>query len=192
MVDSHERADVSEPTQAAPPTGAAFLLAQLGAHAAARFAERTAVLELTPAQTGLLRLVARRPGRSQQAIAAELGVAPSRMVTLIDDLQDRDLVQRRRSTTDRRNYELHLTESGKQTLGQIRKLAIAHEEDLTAALDSSERQRLAELLQCVADQQGLQYGVHPGYKTLHHPEHGNQSRTDRATARPIGQDVAST
>lgn len=174
MVDPQNQGDAPEPNQATPLARAAFLLAQLGAHAAARFAERTAVLELTPAQAGLLRLVARKPGRSQQAIAAELGVAPSRVVSLIDDLQDRDLIQRRRSTTDRRNYQLHLTAPGKQTLGQIRKIAIAHEQDLTAALTNSERQHLADLLQRVADQQGLHPGVHPGYKTLPHSRQGNQ------------------
>jgi hypothetical protein len=40
-----------------PRTGSAFLLAQLGAHAAAGFAARIAALDLTPAQAGLLRLM---------------------------------------------------------------------------------------------------------------------------------------
>ena len=51
----------------APRFGSAFLLAQVGAHAAQRFTERIGELDLTPAQVGLLRLVASRPGQSQQA-----------------------------------------------------------------------------------------------------------------------------
>jgi len=65
---------------AGPRIGTTFLLAQLGAHAAQRFAERIAELELTPPQTGLLRCVAQRPGQSQQVIAGQLGTTPSRLV----------------------------------------------------------------------------------------------------------------
>jgi hypothetical protein len=39
------------------------------------------------------------------------------------------------------------------------------EDELTAALDNAERQTLMELLQRVADQQGLEPGVHPGYSS---------------------------
>ncbi len=66
----------------------AFLLAQLGAHAAGRFAERIAGLDLTPAQAGLLRLVARTPGRSQRELAGDLGMPPSRFVPFADKLED--------------------------------------------------------------------------------------------------------
>lgn len=149
-----------------PPAGTAFLLAQLGAHAAARYAERVARLDLTPAHTGLLRLVAREPGRSQQALAAQLGVVPSKVVALVDELEARQLVERRRSTTDRRNHALHLTESGLRTLADVRTVAVEHETDITAALTDEERRVLTELLQKVADSRGLTPGVHPGYRNL--------------------------
>ena len=41
-----------------------------------------------------------------------------------------------------------------------------HDRDITAALNDEERVRLVELLQRVADQQGLRPGVHPGYQGL--------------------------
>ena len=66
--------------------GVAFLLAQIGAHAAERFGERIAQLDLTPPQTGLLRAVAAEPGRSQQAVAEQLRIQPSRFVALVDEL----------------------------------------------------------------------------------------------------------
>jgi DNA-binding MarR family transcriptional regulator len=146
--------------------GAAFLLAQLGAHAAGRYAAKVAALELDPAQTGVLHLVAREPGRSQQALADRLGVAPSRVVGLIDGLEGRGLLERRRSAGDRRTYELHLTDAGQQLLGRLREVAMAHEAEVTAALDADERRQLVELLRRVADQQGLTPGVHPGYRRL--------------------------
>ena len=146
--------------------GAAFLLAQLGAHAALRYAEKVAALDLDPAQTGVLHLIAREPGRSQQALAAQLGVAPSRVVALVDGLEGRGLLERRRSATDRRVHELHLTGQGEELLSRLREVTKAHEGDVTAALTADERRLLVELLRKVADQQGLTPGVHPGYRRL--------------------------
>jgi DNA-binding MarR family transcriptional regulator len=146
--------------------GAAFLLAQLGAHAAGRYAGRIAELELDPAQTGVLHLIAREPGGSQQALADRLGVAPSRVVALVDGLESRGLLERRRSATDRRTYELHLTGQGEALLQRLRAVAKAHEDDVTTALSAGERMLLVELLSKVADQQGLTPGVHPGYRRL--------------------------
>ena len=67
----------------------AFLLAQVGAHAAARFAERLGPLGLTPAHVGSLRIIASLAGASQQEVATRLGMFPSRLVALVDELQER-------------------------------------------------------------------------------------------------------
>ena len=135
--------------------GVACLLAQLGAHATERFAERIAKLDLTPPQTGLLRAVATEPGRSQQAVAEQLGIQPSRFVALVDELERRGVVERRRNATDRRLYALHLTTPGKQLMREIDQVGMAHENDMCSALSASERTTLFELLQRVADQQAL-------------------------------------
>jgi DNA-binding MarR family transcriptional regulator len=148
------------------PTGAAFLLAQLGAHAADRFAARIAHLEITPAHAGILRFIARVPGSNQQSLARFLGVLPSRMVLLIDQLAKRGLVERRRSTRDRRHSELVLTQKGKRTLEKLSKLAIAHEADLCGALTREERETFARLGRRIVAHQGLTPDVHPGYRKL--------------------------
>lgn len=144
--------------------GAAFLLAQLGAHAAAAFAARIGPLDLTPAQAGLLRMIAVTPGLSQQAYAARLGTPPSRFVTLVDTMQDRGLIERRRGEPDRRSYALHLTDGGQQALQRLGALGKAHEDDLFAALTSAERVTMRELLTRIARQQNLTAGVHPRYR----------------------------
>ena len=77
----------AHPPAGPPATGpahVAFVLTQVGALAAMGFAEQLAPLGLTPAHAGLLRAVAADPGRSQQAVATELGVLPSRLVVLVD------------------------------------------------------------------------------------------------------------
>jgi DNA-binding MarR family transcriptional regulator len=154
-------------TREPPPDGNAFMLAQIGAHAAARYAQRVARLDLSPAHTGILRLAARQPGLSQQTLSTLLKVLPSKIVSLVDDLENRSLLQRRRSPTDRRNYALQLTDQGHQTMAEIRTIAREHDRDITAALTPDERRQLATLLRKISDQQGLTPGVHPGYGSLH-------------------------
>jgi DNA-binding MarR family transcriptional regulator len=147
-------------------SGAAFLLAQVGAQGARRFAERIAEIGLTPADAGLLRKIALDPGISQQALAEHLAVMPSRMVALVDELEGKGIVERRRSAEDRRNYELHLTGKGRQVLGDVGRIATEHEEAFCAALSKEERAQLSDLCRRIADEQGLTPGVHPGYRSL--------------------------
>ncbi|MEU0518912.1 MarR family winged helix-turn-helix transcriptional regulator [Streptosporangium sp. NPDC006007] len=146
------------------PRGAAFLLSQVGAHAAARFTERIGVLGMTPADAGLLRMIATRPGLSQRSLAGELGVVPSRVVALVDGLERKGLVERRRDPRDRRNHALHLAAEGTRVMTEMRELAPAHEDEICAALDDDQRTQLTALLQAIATQQGLTPGVHPGYR----------------------------
>jgi len=150
--------------------GNAFLLAQIGAHAAACFSQRVAELDVTPAQAGLLRLVGREPGQSQQAIAAKLGIPPSRLVLLVDSLEDRDWIERRRNPHDRRHYALYLTDLGTRFLGQqLGPVATAHNDEICAGLDEAERVQLQEFLERIAAHQGLVPGVHPGYRHSSEP-----------------------
>jgi DNA-binding MarR family transcriptional regulator len=150
--------------------GAAFLLAQLGAHAASRFAARLSEVDLVPAHAGIFRILSTTPAISQQALATAVGTVPSRLVALVDDLEARGLVERRAHETDRRIYALHLTDKGKATMEIIGKIASEHRQDLLAALSEEEQTMLSGLLQRVAEQQGLISGVHPGYARIGRPE----------------------
>ena len=143
-----------------------FLLAQVGGHAAASFAERLRALDLVPADAGILRIVQATEGISQQALGSELGVAPSRLVALIDDLEERGLVERRDQPSDRRSYALYLTSKGKDVLKRIAQVGREHQQALCAALTDTEREQLARLLKRIADEQGLRPGVHPGFGRL--------------------------
>jgi DNA-binding MarR family transcriptional regulator len=148
------------------PPGSAFLLAALGAHAAARFAERIAALDVTPAQTGLLRAIAATPGQSQQVLAQLLGTPPSRLVGLVDSLADRGLVERRRNPTDRRLHALHLTADGATLVERIETIGREHDDAILRSLKDSERARLRSMLARIAEDQGLTPGVHPSYRRL--------------------------
>lgn len=144
----------------------AFLLAQVGAHAAARFAERLGALELSPPDAGILRLLRRAPGISQQELSTRLQIHPSRLVAILDNLEKRKLIERKPNMEDRRLYSLHLTKEGGEILERIGKVAREHQDALLSALSDEERCQLTELLRRIAYAQGLSPGVHPGYQRL--------------------------
>lgn len=157
--------------------GPAFLLAQLGAHAASQFAERLRVLDLAPSDAGILRLLRREAGLSQQELAAKLKIHPSRLVAMLDNLEKRGFVERRANPDDRRLYSLHLANGGEEVLGRIGRLAREHQQALLSTLNNEERETLAALLLRIADQQGLVRGVHPGYQRLGPPRRRGSSET---------------
>jgi DNA-binding MarR family transcriptional regulator len=142
--------------------GAAFLLSQVGSHSSRLWRERMARLELDPREVVLLRHVAAAEGQSQQALAEALRVPPSRMVALVDGLEQRGLLERRPIAGDRRVRALHLSREGHHLLRKVMAASAEHEAELSTGLDSSERAQLIALLNRVAAEQGLPTGVHPG------------------------------
>jgi DNA-binding MarR family transcriptional regulator len=156
----------SNPTSPKSAAGLAFLLSQVGAHSAARFADCLAPLGLTPPQAGILRVIAESDALSQQALGEKLGMFPSRLVAVLDDLEARKLVERRNSPTDRRTYALHLTAAGRKALDQLASVSREHQDALCAALSEEERGELASLLRRIAEEQKLTPGVHPGYRKM--------------------------
>jgi DNA-binding MarR family transcriptional regulator len=89
--------------------GLAYLLVQLGFRVAGKFTEQLAPLGLEPRHFGMLTRLAANEGKSQQAIGELMGLNATRMVFLVDELEKRGLVERRRNPADRRSYALYLT-----------------------------------------------------------------------------------
>lgn len=157
------------PGPAEPKGGVAFLLVQLGFHLARVFGERLEPLGLEQRHAGVLVRLAENDGRSQQAIAELLGVNPTRMVFLTDELEKLGLVERRRNPADRRSHALYLTEAGTAMLARVREATRAHETAITAGLSAAERDELTALLQRLARDQGLAGQALPGAPPRHGP-----------------------
>jgi DNA-binding MarR family transcriptional regulator len=149
-----------------PRTSVAFLLAQVGARAAQEFAKALAPLKLTPADAGILRLLSHSPGISQQDLARKLDMHASKLVAVIDALEESALVVREANPQDRRIYSLRLTDAGQEKLRAIGEVARAHNDAICFGLDPAERSALSGLLQRIAARHELTPGVHPGYKDL--------------------------
>lgn len=155
-----------EPWRPKKGLATAFLLAQVGAHAAKQFANRLSAVGLAPHHAGILRRLAHAPGISQRELAATLGMHASRLVGVVDEMESLGLVAREGNANDRRTYSLQITTRGREKLAEISMVSRQHNEALCAALSEGEREVLAELLQRIADQQGLLHGVHPGFSSL--------------------------
>lgn len=146
--------------------GPAFLLAQIGAHAAAKFAARMQAVGLTPPLVGVLRFLVRNPGSTQRDLADAIGMPPSRLVAMTDELEHRGLVHRVRDEQDRRSHRITLTDRGEAELTTIAREVLEHKNELLKALSADEQDQLADLLRRIAVQQNLTPGVHPGLSRL--------------------------
>jgi DNA-binding MarR family transcriptional regulator len=111
-----------------------------------RFAEGLKTINLTPALFGVLNLLGVRDGAMQQEIASSMGVDPSTMVSLIDELERAGLAERRPHPADRRARAVSLTPKGRRALERAREMAAQVEEEVLGGLSAKERRELLALL----------------------------------------------
>lgn len=94
----------------------------------------------------LLRILELRSTDTQQEIGERLGVDRTSMVSLVDRLEKRGLVERIRDLSDRRRYNLLLTEKGKKSLSRARKRADHAQNRIFAILKEKQQTDLKALL----------------------------------------------
>ncbi|MFQ5971270.1 MAG: MarR family winged helix-turn-helix transcriptional regulator [Alphaproteobacteria bacterium] len=104
---------------------------------------------ITPGQFGVLTLIDRNPGLNQSALARVLGIERSTMAAVIDGLEDRRLVARHESVSDRRSNTLALTQQGKDLLAEVQPKVRRHEKRIAVGLEPDEVAALIGLLRRV-------------------------------------------
>ena len=97
-------------------------------------------------QFGTLLLIEANPDISQSAIAEALRFDRSTLVQIVDRLENRGLVERHVSPSDRRSHALHITDTGKTTLAVLKEQTIAHEDAVATGLNAQERTQFISLL----------------------------------------------
>lgn len=102
---------------------------------------------LTPKQCSVLILIGVNPGISQSDIGTALNMDRATTMAVIDLLQNRQLLYRQPSTTDRRKHALNLSRKGAALLDELKKTALVHDKHITAGLTRKETAQLVSLLQ---------------------------------------------
>ncbi|HLX32491.1 MAG TPA: MarR family transcriptional regulator [Gaiellaceae bacterium] len=128
----------------------AFMLSSLGYAVSRRFHETLRPLKLEPGEFALLRAIAASDGEPQNALAERLHISPSWMVAIVDQLESRELLERRPHTRDRRVRTLHLTAAGKKLAKQAERQAVQFDRQVSAPLSEAEAAQLVGLLERVA------------------------------------------
>jgi DNA-binding MarR family transcriptional regulator len=105
--------------------------------------------ELSPGRVGMLLLIEANPGVPQGRLAEAVSLDRSTMVGVVDSLEERGLIERRRGV-DRRTNGLWLTREGRSLAARLRRRIERHEERVAAHLTAAERAELLALLEKLA------------------------------------------
>jgi DNA-binding MarR family transcriptional regulator len=108
---------------------------------------------LTLREFGLLSLVDAMPGSSQREIGRRLGVDRTTTVGMVDRLEDRGLLERRRRRDDRRSYGLHLTADGRRALPDVERTVAELHDQFLGPLSDDDRELLNALLRRLVEHQ---------------------------------------
>ena len=127
-----------------PFSGIAFNLSSLGYAVSRGFQAILAPFELHPREFAVLRAVGFQEGQTQQALADRLQIPRSRMVSIVDELESRGLLERAFAE------------------------AVAYEEQVGGSLTAAERQQLLDLLGQVSANLGIGAGAHAALREDEH------------------------
>lgn len=85
-------------------------------------------------------------GTRQTELGDALGLDANMMVLVLNELEDRGYVERRRDPSDRRRHRVHVTRKGRAALQRTEPARRRIEEEILGALNAQERAQLAALL----------------------------------------------
>lgn len=118
------------------------------------FVQEASAVDLSPGRFATLMLIGRNPGISQTALAAANGRDKSTLTPILEDLERRGFVLREKMKTDRRSYQLTLTEAGKKMLDQLTACAKRHDDNLDRIIGAKDRAKFLKTLQKIAAEIG--------------------------------------
>src|SRR5438270_7830957 len=142
-------ASVSTDVEVAEFAGQLFFRLWRASHT--RTAETLNSIGLTPALFALLNVLGAREGAIQQQLSSDMGIDPSAMVKLINELEAAGLAERRRRPGDRRAWEVSITPKGRRTLERARRFVMQVEDEVLGGLTAADRRQLLGLLRRALD-----------------------------------------
>jgi DNA-binding MarR family transcriptional regulator len=138
--------DLAPDTPDALRAGIGFLVTRLHHAMRVDFTVALRPMGIEPPHVGILTALQATGPVSQSELARLFAVSGAHMVQLVDELEERGLVERRRLETDRRAQVLHLLPGAEERLAEALPLAEAVVARRLAALTASQSARLLTLL----------------------------------------------
>src|SRR5215813_12526821 len=128
-----------------------FNLRMAQAAAFQAFARLAKEIGTRPGRFATLMLIGRNPGISQTALSRANGRDKSSLTPVLNDLERRGLVLRRRTSADQRAYRLSLTPAGRRLLDELTRCARVHERNLDRVIGVRERDGFVRVLKRIAE-----------------------------------------
>jgi DNA-binding MarR family transcriptional regulator len=150
-----------EPRRPGPPkellSSPAYLLKKVGHGVKERLIEGFEELGLSGYDHSILALLKEEPSETQGAIADALGYDRSHLVGVLDELEERGLIERRRDPVDRRRHLVSLTPAGEEALTHLRAVVKRVDDEFFKPLNAAERKQLTALLARLAGHHDARY-----------------------------------
>ena len=113
------------------------------------FAQGPGGEDVTPGLFGVLVIIEANPDLKQSELARATHLDRSTVVTVIDNLERRGLVERRAALHDRRSNAIRLTDAGTVLLRKLKRQVSQHEKLLLQNFSAAERETFLALLKKV-------------------------------------------
>jgi DNA-binding MarR family transcriptional regulator len=139
-----------------------FLLKRLGFGVKDRMVDAMEEVGLGMYDHAILTLLDEEPRETQAQIADALGYDRSHLVGVLDSLEERGLIERRRDPVDRRRHLVTLTPAGEKALARVRKVVKQVNDSFLEPLDAEERKTLTALLARLAAHHDPRYRANGG------------------------------